>query len=201
MLEAAGLNSQTAPVFVQSFEPGSLKYLRDHGLKTKVVQLIDAADVDLKTGELIYAVPSDRPYEWTLAGDKRLYSAMVTAAGLAEIKTYADGIGPWKRYIVSIKGQLAPDGSVIDSNGDGKRNDADAQTTPPTDLVARAHAAGLFVHPYTFRNEKRRLAQDYAGDPKAEFLQFFRLGVDGLFTDFADTALAARTDFLAQPSR
>ena len=33
---------------------------------------------------------------------------MVTPAGLAEIKTYADGIGPWKRYIVSIKGTSAP---------------------------------------------------------------------------------------------
>jgi hypothetical protein len=43
--------------------------------------------------------------------------------------------------------------------------------------VADAHKAGLFVHTFTFRNEKRRLASDYRGDPHAERLQFFRLGL------------------------
>jgi glycerophosphoryl diester phosphodiesterase len=131
-------------------------------------------------------------------GDRRLFSDLVTPAGLAEIKTYADGIGPWKRYIVSIKGKLGADGKVIDANGDGKVNDADANTLAPTTLVADAHKAGLFVHPYTFRNEKRRLAIDYNGDPKAEYKQFFALGVDGLFSDFADTALQARTEYLSE---
>jgi glycerophosphoryl diester phosphodiesterase len=198
MLTAAGWNTPTAPVFVQSFEPGSLKELRAKGAKMKLVQLIDADDVDLKTGALTYAAPFDRPYDFALAGDKRLFSDLVTPAGLAEIKTYADGIGPWKRYIVSIKGKVGADGKVIDVNGDGKINDADANTLAPTTLVADAHKAGLFVHPYTFRNEKRRLAIDYNGDPKAEYKQFFALGVDGLFSDFADTALQARAEYLAQ---
>lgn len=66
-----------------------------------MVQLIDADDVDLKTGALTYAAPFDRPYDWALAGDKRFFFDMVTPAGLAEIKTYADAIGPWKRYIVT----------------------------------------------------------------------------------------------------
>ena len=35
------------------------------------------------------------------------------------------------------------------------------------------------------------------GDIRAEFLQFFRIGVDGLFTDFPDLAVAARADFEA----
>jgi glycerophosphoryl diester phosphodiesterase len=30
------------------------------------------------------------------------------------------------------------------------------------------------------------------GDPHAEYLQFFRLGVDGVFSEFPDTAIAAR---------
>lgn len=196
LLTAAGWNSKTAPVFVQSFEPGSLKYLRSKGAAVRMVQLIDADDVDLKTGALTYALPYDRPYDWALAGDARLFSAMVTPAGLAEIKTYADGIGPWKRYIVSVKGTAGADGKLSDVNGDGKVNEADTSALPASTLVADAHKAGLFVHPYTFRNEKRRLAIDYKGDPKAEYKAFYALGVDGVFADFADTALAARAEYL-----
>ncbi|SFG78572.1 glycerophosphoryl diester phosphodiesterase [Duganella sp. CF458] len=194
MLAAAGWAERESPVFIQSFEPGSLKYMRSKGSKLKMVQLIDANDVDLKTGALTYAAPYDKPFDWTQAGDKRLFSNMVTPAGLAEIKTYADGIGPWKRYIVSVKG-------AVDINGDGKVNDADTATMEPSSLVADAHKAGLFVHPYTFRNEKRRLASNYKGDPALEYKQFFALGVDGVFTDFADTALAARAEYLKEVKR
>jgi len=69
------------------------------------------------------------------------------------------------------------------------------RTAPPTDLVERAHAAGLFVHAYTFRDEPEELAADYGGDPLAEYFQFFALGVDGVFSDFPDRALAAREAF------
>ena len=105
-INAAGWNSKTAPVFVQSFEPGSLKEMRAKGLNTRMVQLIDADNYDLKTGRLTYAAPYDRPYDWTVSGDTRLFSAMVAPAGLAEIKTYADGIGPWKPCILPIKASL-----------------------------------------------------------------------------------------------
>jgi glycerophosphoryl diester phosphodiesterase len=191
LLTGAGWTGKNAPVFVQSFEPGSLKYMRSKGSTLKMIQLIDADDVDLKTGALTYAAPYDRPYDWTLAGEARLFSAMVTPAGLAEIKTYADGIGPWKRYIVSVKGS-------VDMNGDGKVNEADTSTMAPSTLIADAHKAGLVVHAYTFRNEKRRLALDYKGDPKQEYKQYFGLGLDGLFSDFADTALTAREEFLRE---
>jgi glycerophosphoryl diester phosphodiesterase len=201
MLEAAGWNRKDAPVFVQSFEPGSLKYMRSKGLKTRTVQLIDGDNIDLKTGQVTYAVPSDRPYDWTKAGDMRFFSAMVTPAGLAEIKTYADGIGPWKVYIVPVKGTVGADGKVVDVNGDGKINYADGSTQAPTTLVDDAHRAGLFVHPFTFRNEKRRLAVDYKNDPTAEYLLFYRLGVDGVFSDFTDTALAARAQYLKEIGR
>jgi glycerophosphoryl diester phosphodiesterase len=198
LLTQAGWNNRDAPVYVQSFEPGSLKYMRSKGTTVKMVQLIDADDVDLKTGALTYAAPYDRPYDWFLSGDKRLFSNMVTPAGLAEIKTYADGIGPWKRYIVSVKGKLDASGNLIDINGDGKINETDTTTTAPTTLIADAHKAGLFVHPYTFRNEKRRLASNYNGDPKLEYKQFYQLGVDAVFSDFPDTALSARADFLRE---
>lgn len=200
-VKAAGWNSKTAPIFVQSFEPSSLKEMRAKGLDTRMVQLIDADDYDLKTGKLTYAAPYNRPYDWTLAGDARLFSAMVTPAGLAEIKTYADGIGPWKPYIVPVKGTLDASGNLRDMNGDGAVNYADASTQAPTTLIDDAHKAGLFVHAYTFRNEARRLAFDYKKDPKAEYLQFYRLGIDGLFSDFADTALEARKDYLKELGR
>jgi glycerophosphoryl diester phosphodiesterase len=189
MLTEAGWNSRSAPVLLQSFEPGSLKYMRSKGTTLRMVQLIDGDSVDLKTGAITYGVPSDRPYDWTLAGDKRNFDAMVTPAGLAEIKSYADGIGPWKRYIVSVKGNVGADGKVIDLNGDGKINDADATTLEPTTLIADAHKAGLFVHAFTFRNENRRLAASYNGDPKREYLQYYALGLDGLFV--RDTALVS----------
>jgi len=201
MINDAGWNSKTAPIFVQSFEPSSLKYLRSKGLNTRLIQLIDADDVDLKTGKLTFAAPYDRPYDWFKAGDTRLFSAMVTPAGLAEIKTYADGIGPWKPYIVPVKGTLDASGNVRDMNADGKVNWADASTQTPTSLISDAHKAGLFVHAYTFRNEQRRLAFDYNKDPKNEYLQFYRLGLDGLFSDFPDTAIAARATYLTEMGR
>jgi glycerophosphoryl diester phosphodiesterase len=54
------------------------------------------------------------------------------------------------------------------------------------------------VHPYTFRNEQKRLAYDYQGNPMNEYLRFYEAGVDGLFSDFADTAFAARELFWLQ---
>ena len=198
---AAGWNSKTSPVYVQSFEPGSLKEMKSKGLQAKLIQLIDADDYDLKTGKLTYAAPYDRPYDWTLNGDTRLFSAMVTPAGLAEIKTYADGIGPWKPYIVPVKGALDAAGNLRDVNGDGKVNYNDASSQPATTLITDAHKAGLFVHAYTFRSEQRRLAFDYNKDPKAEYLQFYRLGLDGVFSDFPDTALEARASYLRELGR
>jgi glycerophosphoryl diester phosphodiesterase len=200
-INAAGWNSKTAPIYVQSFEPGSLKYMKSKGLNTKIIQLIDGDGIDLKTGAMTYAVPVDRPYEWTKAGDKRNFDVMVTPAGLAEIKTYADGIGPWKRYIVSIKGTIGPDGKPVDVNKDGKVNDADATSMAPTTLIADAHKAGLFVHPFTFRDESRRLASDYDKDGRNEYRLYYQLGVDGVFTDFTDTALAARAEYLKSIGR
>ena len=42
------------------------------------------------------------------------------------------------------------------------------------------------------QNEAKRLASDFKGDPRAEYKLFYNLGVDGVFSDFADTAKAAR---------
>ena len=73
--------------------------------------------------------------------------------------------------------------------------EASRKLLPASDLIERAHKIGLLVHTWTFRNEQRRLVSDYAGNPVNEYLQFYRLGIDGVFSDFADTAVAARVLF------
>jgi len=192
IINSVGWNSKRAPVFVQSFEPSSLKEMREKGLRVRMVQLIDADGYDFKTGGMTYAPPFDRPYDWQKSGDHRLFKDMVTPPGLAEIRTYADGIGPWKPYIVPVKGRLDDAGRLQDINADGQIDLRDASTQAPTSLIADAHRLGLFVHAYTFRNEERYLAHNYSGDPQAEYREFFQLGVDGVFSEFPDTAIAAR---------
>jgi glycerophosphoryl diester phosphodiesterase len=108
------------------------------------------------------------------------YGELATPAGLRSVARYADGVGPSKDYIVP--------------------RDAAGRSLAPTSFVRDAHAAGLKVHPYTFRRENEflplelRSSSDPAGigDLKAEIRQFFALGVDGLFTDNPDIGVAAR---------
>ena len=171
-LARAGWNERSAPVIVQSFETANLRYLRTR-TPVRLVQLIDANDVNAD-GSLDFTPPFDRPYDWTVAGRAELFGHLMTPAGLAEVKTYADGIGPWKPYLINTSG-----GGIA-----------------ATDVVANAHRAGLLVHPYTFRNEQQRLASAYRGNPVNEYLAFYELGVDGVFSDFADTAFAARAMYL-----
>jgi glycerophosphoryl diester phosphodiesterase len=109
-------------------------------------------------------------------GTASTYGEMATPAGLKAIARYADGVGPSKDYIVP--------------------RDATGRSLAPTGFVRDAHRAGLLVHPYTFRDENaflplelRRGADPAAyGSAFAEYDQFFALGVDGLFSDNADTA-------------
>ena len=199
-LRAHGLNRRDAPIFVQSFEPGSLQYMRSIGSVVKQVQLIDAYDVDFKTGQMVYGTDAahrvySQPTDWKLAGRSELFDSMLTPAGLAQIKTYADGIGPWKPMIVPVRCVVDGNGNCRDLDGDGSFGGyADSLQQPATLLVQNAHRAGLFVHVYTFRSEKGyyNLPFDAGGDPVKEYLRFYRLGVDGVFSDAGDTALYAR---------
>ena len=117
-----------------------------------------------------------RPHDFVLAGDPRTYGDLTRPEELEKIARFATGIGPSKRLIVPEKG--------------------DRTLAAPTSLVADAHRAGLLVHPYTFRDDPVFLAPDYVNDPQAEYLQFFRLGVDAVFSDFPDSAFRARARFL-----
>jgi len=99
---------------------------------------------------------------------------------LARIAEYADGIGPHKRLVIE--------------------RDAAGRHASATSLVADAHAAGLFVHVWTLRDENRYLPADLRigddpagrGDAEAECLAFYATGVDGVFSDFVATAVSAR---------
>jgi len=195
VLARAGWNHRFAPVIIQSFETANLRYLRPR-TPLRLVQLVDADDL-APDGTITYAAPFDKPYDWVVSGRAGLFRDLVTPAGLAEVATYADGIGPWKYYIQSTRCKvLEPSGTkCADANGDGAVNEADREVIAPTDLIERAHARGLIVHTWTFRNERSRQPLDDKGNPVNEYLRFYELGVDGLFSDFADTAVAARVMF------
>jgi glycerophosphoryl diester phosphodiesterase len=174
-LRANGLDRANAPVFIQSFEVGNLQRL--HGMtRVPLVQLVDAVG---------------KPFDFVVSGDPRTYADLVTPAGLREIASYARGIGPNKNLIVP--------------------RDSANRLQQPTSLVGDAHRAGLVVHPWTFRNENTFLPADFQqgnpaspvfplarGDAPAEYRLFFGLGVDGLFSDDSDTAVASRTKFFGR---
>ena len=149
-LRGAGLDRPGAPVFVQSFDPESLRRLRT-SLRVPLVQLVD----------------DDAPH-------------LVTAGGLAAIAAYADAVGVHKSLVIprTAAGTLGDPGPLVDD----------------------AHGAGLAVHAFTFRDENVFLPADLRrgwgdaehGDGVAECVAFLEAGVDGLFTDHPDTAVAAR---------
>ncbi|MGJ7495759.1 glycerophosphodiester phosphodiesterase [Variovorax sp. RT4R15] len=194
VLSAAGWNHRNAPVFIQSFETANLRYLRSK-TSVRLIQLIDANDVKAD-GSLDLTKPYDKPYDWVVSNRDGLYSDLVTPRGLQEVKRYADGIGPWKPYLISSACKSVQGGACVDVTGDGVVDERDRVLLAPTDVIANAHKLGLLVHPYTFRSEQKRLTGSFQGNPVNEYLAFYEAGVDGLFSDFADTAVAARAMFL-----
>lgn len=183
-LDANGLKDADDAVFVQSFEVANLQYL-DTLTDVSLVQLYDDATV--------------QPYDFVASGRSRTYGDLLTVEGLTEVAKYADGIGPWKRLIIPAETVDANgDGEADDLNGDGEISDADRVLQEATTLIADAHEAGLLVHPYTFRREDYFLAADYGGNAELEYEQFYNLGVDGVFSDNPDIAVAVR-DRVAEP--
>jgi glycerophosphoryl diester phosphodiesterase len=166
-VKAAGLASRDAPFYFQCFELDALRKVRER-INVKSVFLMDAEGA---------------PADFVAAGDPRTYADLATAAGLQFLARYVDGVGPAKTLI-------AP-------------RDAQDRSQPPTGFIADAHAAGMVVHPFTFRSENQFLPAELrrgadpaaVGDAQAEYLQFFRLGVDGVFSDFPDAAVDARRRF------
>jgi glycerophosphoryl diester phosphodiesterase len=122
---------------------------------------------------------SGAPYDWVVSGDSRTYADLVTPEGLAEIATYAACIGPSKSLIIP--------------------RDGAGRLERPASLVADAHAAGLGVHPWTFRAEGAFLPTDM--DLEGELREFLATGIDGFFTDQADVGVRARDAYSSTQSR
>ena len=163
-LRRRGLYRADAPIFIQSFESDSLQYLRAQ-TKVPLVQLLDDDALEFDSaGVQVVSVKIAR------FSDPR---GGTPPQSFEDIAKYANAIGPWKRQIL---------------------RDVQSDTLLQTTVIEQGHAAGLRVHTYTFRNELETLAPQYRDDPRLEYFQFFDLGVDGVFSDFPDTALAAREE-------
>ena len=169
-LRQARMDRRSSPVFLQSFETTNLRELHDRRVRVPLVQLLSA------TGA---------PADLVAAGDPRTYADLSSAAGLAEVAEYADGVGPEKNQVIA----RTADGSLGET----------------TSFVADAHRVDLIVHPYTLRNEntflptdlKEGSAPDDYGRALEEQLRFWEAGVDGFFTDNPDTGVESRRLFLA----
>ena len=179
-LHTAYGNTGSAPVFIQSFEIGNLQYL-NQVTDIRLVQLIDANEVNAD-GSLDLSAPYGQPYDVALAGGGLTFADLVTDVGLGFIKTYADGIGPWKPYLV----KTVDDG--IDRDGDGVLTIKDRRVDGSTGVIELAHANGLLVHAFTFRDD----ASGYGfANPVTEMAYYMNIGVDGVFTDFTASGVLA----------
>jgi glycerophosphoryl diester phosphodiesterase len=169
-LRENGLDKADSPVVVQSFETTNLKEL-NREIDVPLVALLDS--------------PTVIPGDVQAAGGTSTFADLATPAGLKGLAEFADWVGPSKSYIIPT--------------------DAAGEWQAPTSFVDDAHAAGLKVVPYTFRNENQFLPPSLRssadpnayGDAFSEYKAFFDLGVDGVFSDNPDTAVAARAEWEA----
>jgi glycerophosphoryl diester phosphodiesterase len=174
-------NDACAPVWIQSFEVGNLQYL-SRRTRINLVQLIDATDVN-DDGSVSLIAPYRQPYDFVVSGDTRTFADLLTDAGLDFVKTYADAVSPWKPYLVKTVNDQ------VDRNDDGDITINDRRVDGSTGVLERAHAKGLRVHSWTFRNDDGGFG---FSDPRSEMTYYYHLGVDGLFTEFPDTGVTAR---------
>ncbi|WP_413104079.1 glycerophosphodiester phosphodiesterase [Streptomyces sp. Inha503] len=168
LLRRYGRHREDSALFLQSFEPSSIQRLR---------KLVDTPSV------VLLSTINSRPWDFVEANDPRTVADLVKPEGLKWIASYAQGIGPDLSVIIP----RTPDGKL----------------GTPTSVVKDAHAAGLILHPYTMRNENTFLPADFRrgtdpnayGDAFGAFKAYFATGIDGIFSDNADTALLAAADF------
>lgn len=127
-----------------------------------------------------------QPWDFAVRGSVRTYADMATPDGLREIARYAHGVGPNKALVIA--------------------RDSRGTLLAPSAFVRDAQAAGLVVHPWTFRTENTFLPAEFRrgegagtrGDGQAEIEAYLRTGIDGFFTDQADIGVAARDGLLSR---
>jgi len=147
LLHRYGYATKADPCFLQCFELVEVRRLRNElGWRGRLVMLTEAKAV---------------------GADGTDYAALSTAAGLRELATVADGIGPAISRIVTWNASGQP---------------------AFTDLVALAHAEKLVVHPYTIRTDE--LPKHCPSSDALHAALFKQSRADGVFTDFTDVTLA-----------
>jgi glycerophosphoryl diester phosphodiesterase len=149
---------------------------------TNLVALREESDVRAK---LVFLTSGKgAPYDLKANGDPRTYSDLLQPQSLQSLAKWINGVGPEKSQVIP--------------------RDSDGTLGEPTPLVDDAHAAGLEVHPYTFRNENQFMAPEFRngtsstdyGKAVNEQVAYLETGIDGLFTDNPDTGVVAREEFL-----
>jgi glycerophosphoryl diester phosphodiesterase len=179
-------------VYLETKHPSHFAAL---GLALEEPLMADLADAGLTGAGAPVFVQSFEP-----ANLRRLRHRLGLSAPLVLLLEHLDGtVLPGDDVLTS----LAED---VDALGPDKRLvipwREDGRLGTPTDLVPRAHAAGLLVHPWTFRAENHFLPRDLRsgarpadhGDLIAEVTAYLRAGVDGFFTDHPDLGVLARRD-------
>jgi len=149
VLERHGYLEAGERIYIQCFDPSCLRRVHDLAPQIPLIQLV---------GE---------PGWWPRAPAD--FATMRTPSGLAQVRRYAAGLGPWIGHLLSETG---PD-----------------ERPCCTDLVELAHRAGLLVHPYTLRRD----ALPHGFSTLESLLgTLLDLGIDGIFTDFPDLAVRCR---------
>jgi glycerophosphoryl diester phosphodiesterase len=168
------------PTYFQSIglplEPPLVAILRRYDLdrRNAPVFVQSFEDGNLRTLHSTYRLKAPLVF---LAGGP---TPLITPDGLRDLATFASGLGPTKDLIIPRR--------------------ADGSLGQQTTLVADAHAAGLVVHPWTFRAENSFLPADLRvgtdlnawGKIIDEIKIFIGTGIDGLFTDQTDVGIVAR---------
>lgn len=170
LLREYHLDRADSPLFLQSFEPTSLRRLS---------QLVDTPRVVLLGGR------DDRPWDLEHAGDPRTVADLVSPPGLAWIAGFAQGIGPTVELVIpqDEDGRLTTPTSLV--------ADAHARNLVVHPYTVRNENAFL---PWDFRRGAD--PNDY-GDAFGAFRAYFEQGIDGIFTDHPDTGVLAAEDFRA----
>ncbi|QTH10424.1 glycerophosphodiester phosphodiesterase [Vibrio fluvialis] len=163
VLKQYGYDSKDDKVYLQCFDANELKRIHD--------ELLPSMKMDLNLVQLM--AYTDWNETMTYQGEQAMpysYDWMFEPGGMKKVAQYADGIGPWKPMLVDDKS--TKDNIIIKP------------------LMGEAKAAGLVVHPYTFRADKGRIAS-YAENFDGMLDVFYnQVKVDGLFTDFPDKAVS-----------
>ncbi|MBD0712301.1 MULTISPECIES: glycerophosphodiester phosphodiesterase [unclassified Streptomyces] len=167
LLRRYGRHRADSPVFLQSFEPGSIQ---------RLAKLVDAPGVVLLSGA------NSRPWDFVEAGDPRTVADLVTPKGLRWIASYARGIGPTLDLVIpkDASGRLGdPTTLVRDAHAAGLI------------LHPYTHRNENTFLPVEFRRGTDPTAY---GDAFGALKRYLETGIDGIFADNPDTALLAAAD-------